>query len=106
MLTPGQRFGTRAVSMDNNALDGDANTQLVATIDQLTELVTSRFSTLDRRLQELEADTAEIRHLLRAIVSSMERLNSRLPYDRETALFEGEEVDDGFLAPPAGHFLH
>ncbi len=92
--------------MGNDASMSDTNRQLVATIDQLTELVASRFSALDRRLQELEADAAEIRHLLRTIVVSMEKISARLPYDRENALFEGDDSDDGFLAPPPGHFLH
>jgi hypothetical protein len=79
--------------MSNDASMSDTNRQVLASIDQLTELVSSRCSALDRRLRELEADTAEIRHLLRTIVSSIERINA-------------QDLEDGFLAPPPGHFLH
>ena len=79
--------------MSNDASMSDTNTQLVATIDQLTELVSSRFLALDRWVQELEADAAEIRHLLRTLISNLERTNA-------------QDLEDGFLAPPPGHFLH
>ncbi len=103
-MVNGSVFGR--LPMSDDASMSETNRQLVATIDQLTELVVSRFSALDRRLQEMEADNAEIRHLLRTIVASMERLNARLPSDSEESVLDGEEPEDGFLTPPPGHFLH
>jgi len=84
----------------------DKSTPLSSHIDQLTELVISRFSSLDQRLRGLEDDAAELRGLLKAVVSGIERLNSRMPADYEDPIFDTEDQDDGFLTPPPGQFLH
>ena len=75
-------------------------------ITQLTELVVSRFSSLDQRLRGLEDDAAELRGLLKAVVTGIERLNSRMPTDYDDPIFDTEDQDDGFLTPPPGQFLH
>ncbi|MEI8393988.1 MAG: hypothetical protein WCF85_04575 [Rhodospirillaceae bacterium] len=75
-------------------------------IDRLTELVVARFAALDQRLNGLEGEAAEIRTLLRAIVSGIERLHARLPADYGEAMYDPEECDDGFLSPAPGQFLH
>ena len=75
-------------------------------ITQLTELVVSRFSSLDQRLRGLEDDSAELRGLLKAVVTGIERLNSRMPTDYDDPIFDTEDQDDGFLTPPPGQFLH
>ena len=75
-------------------------------IDQLTSLVVDRFSALDQRIQSMESEAAEIRGLLRAIVSGIERLHARMPGDYADVIFDGEDTDDGFLTPPPGQFLH
>ena len=75
-------------------------------ITQLTELVVSRFSSLDQRLRGLEDDAAELRGLLKAVVTGIERLNSRMPTDYDDPIYDTEDQDDGFLTPPPGQFLH
>jgi len=94
------QFGRRAATMS------DHNNNLGIKIDQLTTLVVDRFSALDQRIQTMESEAAEIRGLLRAIVSGIERLHARMPGDYVEAAFDGEDVDDGFLTPPPGQFLH
>ncbi|MEI6560322.1 MAG: hypothetical protein WCO00_18135 [Rhodospirillaceae bacterium] len=79
---------------------------LTTQIDQLTELVINRFSTLDQRLRGLEDDAAELRGLLKAVVTGIERLNARVTSEYEDQIFDTEDQDDGFLTPPPGQFLH
>ena len=70
------------------------------------QTITDHFSSLDRRLRGLEDDAAELRGLLKAVVTGIERLNTRMPTDYEDPIFDTESEDDGFLAPPVGEFLH
>lgn len=84
----------------------DKTSPLTNQITQLTELVVNRFSTLDQRLRALEDDAAELRGLLKAVVTGIERLNSRMPTDYDDPIFDTEDQDDGFLTPPPGQFLH
>ena len=84
----------------------DKSSPLTNQITQLTELVINRFSTLDQRLRGLEDDAAELRGLLKAVVTGIERLNSRMPTDYDDPIFDTEDQDDGFLTPPPGQFLH
>ena len=84
----------------------DKSSPLTNQITQLTELVVNRFSTLDQRLRGLEDDAAELRGLLKAVVTGIERLNSRMPTDYDDPIFDTEDQDDGFLTPPPGQFLH
>ena len=84
----------------------DKTSPLSNQIEQLTELVVNRFSMLDQRLRGLEDDAAELRGLLKAVVSGIERLNTRMPTDYDDPIFDTEDQDDGFLTPPPGQFLH
>ena len=84
----------------------DKTSPLANQITQLTELVVNRFSSLDQRLRGLEDDAAELRGLLKAVVTGIERLNSRMPTDYDDPIFDTEDQDDGFLTPPPGQFLH
>ncbi len=84
----------------------DKSSLLSNQITQLTELVVNRFSTLDQRLRGLEDDAAELRGLLKAVVTGIERLNSRMPTEYDDPIFDTEDQDDGFLTPPPGQFLH
>ena len=84
----------------------DKLSPLTNQITQLTELVVSRFSSLDQRLRGLEDDAAELRGLLKAVVTGIERLNSRMPTDYDDPIYDTEDQDDGFLTPPPGQFLH
>ena len=84
----------------------DKSSPLSNQINQLTDLVVNRFSSLDQRLRGLEDDAAELRGLLKAVVAGIERLNSRMPTDYDDPIFDTEDQDDGFLTPPPGQFLH
>ncbi len=84
----------------------DKITLLANQMTQLTELVVTRFSMLDQRLRGLEDDAVELRGLLKAVVSGIERLNSRMPLEYDDPVFDTEDQDDGFLTPPPGQFRH
>ncbi len=84
----------------------DKTSLLTDQIHELTELVVNRFSMLDQRLRGLEDDASELRGLLKAVVTGIERLNSRMPNDYDDPIYDTEDAEDGFLTPPPGQFLH
>ncbi len=84
----------------------DKTSPLTLQLNELTELVVNRFSMLDQRLRGLEDDTSELRGLLKAVVTGIERLNAQTTTDYDDPIYDTEDPDDGFLTPPPGQFLH
>ena len=73
---------------------------------QLTEMVTTGLHNLDQRLRGLEDDAAELRGLLKAVATGIERINTRLPADYNDPVFEVDDLDDESLTPPPGQLIH